>query len=97
MLQPHKRHVFFSKKNGISFLKKGSACGYRMQWVIKKALVYFDKIVFLELTWWTDTAKINSCNICQCIDTIFSSEYFFFFHNSLISDDVALFLFKDLT
>ena len=49
------------------------------------------------LTWRTGTTKINSCNICQCIDTIFSSEnYSFFFHNLLISNDFTVFLFKDL-
>ena len=54
-------------------------------------------VFFLWLNWQTGTAKIKSCSVSQCIKTTFSSEYFFFFHNHLISDDFTSLLFKYLT
>ena len=54
-------------------------------------------MVFFWMDWQTGTAKINSCSVSQCIKIIFFSEYFFFSHNHLTSDDFTSFLFKYLT
>ena len=76
------------KKGGGGFWEEVNAQLYTMQSSNHKAIKTISlstliKLPVFRLAWWIGTAKIKC--MCHCINTIFSSKYFCFFQNSLIS------------